>query len=183
MVQESLEAGVDLALFSGDKLLGGPQCGIIAGRTKHIEALRRHPLARALRVDKLTIAALNATLMSYAEGRHREEIPVWRMVSLPEAPIRRRAKKWAAATGEAGRVVASTSMVGGGSLPEEGVRTWCAAIQPPRGVTELSAHLRGTEPAVLGRLADGALLLDPRTVDPADDRLVERALREAIGPA
>ncbi|MGH2610892.1 MAG: L-seryl-tRNA(Sec) selenium transferase, partial [Tepidiformaceae bacterium] len=75
-VQESVAAGVDLALFSGDKLLGGPQCGVIAGRARHVETLRRHPLARALRVDKLTIAALNATLMSYAEGRERNEIPV-----------------------------------------------------------------------------------------------------------
>ncbi|MEX1104232.1 MAG: L-seryl-tRNA(Sec) selenium transferase, partial [Dehalococcoidia bacterium] len=140
--QESIAGGVDLALFSGDKLLGGPQCGVIAGQAKHIETLRRHPLARALRVDKLTIAALNATLMSYAEGREREEIPVWKMVSRPADGIRRRARRWAAAAGEAGGTVASMSMVGGGSLPGEGVATWCASIRAPQGATEMAAALR-----------------------------------------
>ncbi len=176
MVQESIAAGVDLALFSGDKLLGGPQCGVIAGRAAHVEALRRHPLARALRVDKLTIAALNATLMSYAEGRERDEVPVWRMVSLALDGIRRRARRWAAAAGEAGALTRSVSMVGGGSLPGEGVVTWCAAIRPPGGPDSAAARLRTLDPAIVGRIADGALLLDPRTVDPADDRLVERAV-------
>jgi L-seryl-tRNA(Ser) seleniumtransferase len=179
-VQESIQAGVDLALFSGDKLLGGPQCGILAGRAKHVEALRRHPLARALRVDKLTIAALNATLMSYAEGHEREEIPVWRMVAEPLDALRLRAERWADAAGEAGAVLGSKSMVGGGSLPGEGMPTWCAAIQPPRGATEIAAALRRADPPVLGRLADGALLLDPRTVDPGDDGAVEVGIREAV---
>ncbi len=179
-VQESIEAGVDLALFSGDKLLGGPQCGIIAGHASHVEALRRHPLARALRVDKLTVAALNATLMSYAEGREREEVPVWRMIGLPTTGLRRRARRWAAAAGEAGSVRQSRSMVGGGSLPGEGVPTWCAAIVPPFGADALSARLRSHETAIIGRIHEGALLLDPRTVDPSDDRVVEGALGQAL---
>lgn len=179
-VNESLAAGADLALFSGDKLLGGPQCGIIAGRARHVEALRRHPLARALRVDKLTIAALNATLMSYAEGREREEIPVWRMVSLPQSSIRRRARSWASAAGEAGGVVQSISVVGGGSLPGEGVDTWCTSIRPPGGAAAVARRLRSASPPIVGRIHDEALLLDPRTVDPSDDRAVERALREAL---
>ncbi len=182
-VQESVAAGVDLALFSGDKLLGGPQCGVIAGRARHVETLRRHPLARALRVDKLTIAALNATLMSYAEGRERNEIPVWRMVSLAPEGIRRRARRWAAAAGEAGTVARSVSMVGGGSLPGEGVPSWCAAVRPPGGPDLTGARLRAGDPAVVARIADGALLLDPRTVDPADDRLVEEAIRKAVADA
>ena len=180
MVQESVAAGADLVLFSGDKLLGGPQCGIIAGREEHVETLRRHPLARALRVDKLTIAALNATLMAYVEGREREEIPVWRMVGLPLTRLRGRARKWAAAAGEAGSVVQSRSMVGGGSLPGEGVATWCAAIRPPQGADELGGQLRRSEPAIVGRIHEDALLLDPRTVDPSDDRIVERALQRAL---
>jgi L-seryl-tRNA(Ser) seleniumtransferase len=131
-------------------------------------------------VDKLTIAALNATLMSYAEGREREEIPVWRMVGVPLDAIRWRAEQWGATAGEAGGVVESRSMVGGGSLPGEGVPTWCAAIQPPGGATALAGRLRACDPPVLGRLADGALLLDPRTVDPADDRLVGESIRATL---
>jgi L-seryl-tRNA(Ser) seleniumtransferase len=119
--------------------------------------------------------------MSYAEGRERQEIPVWRMVSLPIAGIRRRGRRWAAAAGEAGGLTASISMVGGGSLPGEGVPTWCTAIRPPEGPDAVAARLRAREPAIVGRIADGAVLLDPRTVDPADDRLVERAVREAVG--
>ncbi|HEX6031584.1 MAG TPA: L-seryl-tRNA(Sec) selenium transferase [Tepidiformaceae bacterium] len=180
-VQESVSAGVDLALFSGDKLLGGPQCGIIAGRERHVEILRRHPLARALRVDKLTIAALNATLQSYVESRHREEIPIWRMLSIPTASLRRRARRWAAAAGEAGAVVPSRSMVGGGSLPGEGVETWCAAIKPPGGADRLAAVLRAGAPPIVGRIHDDALLLDPRTVDPKDDGPIEKAVAGAVG--
>ena len=177
-VQESIAAGVDLALFSGDKLLGGPQCGVIAGKAELVERLRRHPLARALRVDKLTIAALNATLASYAEGREEEEVPLWRMVSADLQGIRERAEQWARAAGEAGSVVASRSMVGGGSLPGEGVPTWCAAISGE--VEALARALRSREPAIVGRLHEGQLLLDPRAVDPKDDGVVADALREEI---
>ncbi len=179
MVQESIAAGVDLALFSGDKLLGGPQCGVIAGKAALVEQLRRHPLARALRVDKLTIAALNATLASYAEGREEEEVPLWRMVSANLDWIRERAERWAQAAGEAGSVVSSRSMVGGGSLPGEGVPTWCAAIGG-EGVEELARDLRAREPAIIGRLHEGQLHLDPRAVDPADDELVADAIRELM---
>ena len=178
-VQESIAAGVDLSLFSGDKLLGGPQCGIIVGRSEHVEALRRHPLARALRVDKLTIAALNATLMSYAEGRAIEQIPVWRMVTAESQAIRRRARSWASVAGDNGSVVASTTMVGGGSLPGQGVPTWCAEVRVPQ-VEALHRELRNASPAVVGRIENGALLLDPRTVDKADDRYVSSLLHQYI---
>ncbi|MFN0146377.1 MAG: L-seryl-tRNA(Sec) selenium transferase [Dehalococcoidia bacterium] len=178
-VQESLAAGADLALFSGDKLLGGPQCGIITGRGALIEELRRHPLARALRVDKLTIAALNATLMSYLTGSQDEEIPVWRMVSARPAGIRRRARAWARAAGPAATVVSSRSMVGGGSLPGESLPTWCVAIRPASGAEAFAHRLRtGTRPLV-ARIEEGAVLLDPRTVDPVDDAAVARILAES----
>jgi L-seryl-tRNA(Ser) seleniumtransferase len=179
-VQESFAAGSDLTLFSGDKLLGGPQCGIIAGRTALVARLRAHPLARALRVDKLTIAALNATLMAYVEQREAEELPVWRMLSADLGTLRRRAGRWARIAGPAGSVVSDRSMVGGGSLPGQGVPTWCAAIRPARGEERLAAALRAGEPAIVGRLAEGALLLDPRTVQPGEDAALANALRSAM---
>lgn len=182
-VQESLAGGADLALFSGDKLLGGPQCGIIAGRQELVAELRRHPLARALRVDKLTIAALNATLLQYALGRQDAEIPVWEMLCRAPGTLRRRARRWAKAAGEAGRVVPSITMVGGGSLPGQGVPTWCAAIRHPGGAEELSGALRACDPPVIGRIDDDAVLLDPRTIDPADDRVVEAAVTRALSIA
>ncbi len=180
-VRESLDAGADLALFSGDKLLGGPQCGVIAGRSGTVGLLRRHPLARALRVDRMTIAALNATLMSYAEGREAEEIPIWRMLSQPLAVLKRRARRWAAVAGEQGAVLRSSSMVGGGSLPGEGVPTWCAAIVPREDdASALAKALRVGTPPVVGRVDEGRLLLDPRSVEPGEDRRVTNALRAAI---
>lgn len=182
-VQESLAGGADLALFSGDKLLGGPQCGIIAGRKDLVAELRRHPLARALRVDKLTIAALNATLLQYALGRQDSEVPVWEMLRREPGTLRRRARRWAKAAGEAGSVVASTTMVGGGSLPGQGVPTWCAAIRHPGGPDALSRALRGCAPPVIGRIDNGAVLLDPRTVDPADDPALEAAVTRALSIA
>jgi L-seryl-tRNA(Ser) seleniumtransferase len=177
-IQESIAAGADLALFSGDKLLGGPQCGVIAGRSELVATLRRHPLARALRVDKLTIAALNATLLSYVEGREAREIPVWRMVSEPLDQIQERAAPWARAVDAHGSVISGRSMVGGGSLPGEGVATWCAAIATERP-DEFARLLRENAPPVIARVHDGKVLLDPRTVDPADDAVVVEALRGA----
>jgi L-seryl-tRNA(Ser) seleniumtransferase len=179
-VQESLAAGSDLVLFSGDKLLGGPQCGIIVGKAALIEQLRKHPLARALRVDKLTIAALNATLMSYAEDKAEAEIPAWRMVAADLAGLRRRAKRWAAAAGGRGSVVPGRSMVGGGSLPGEGLPTWCAAIRDSGGADGLAAALRAASPPVVGRIEDEAVLLDPRTVDPRRDSAVRDTIMAAV---
>jgi L-seryl-tRNA(Ser) seleniumtransferase len=179
-VQESIRAGVDLALFSGDKLLGGPQCGVIAGRAALVETLRKHPLARALRVDRMTIAALNATLEAYAEGRAVGEIPVWRMIAADPGHLRKRARRWAAAAGANGRVERSRSMVGGGSLPGEGLDTWCATVTGPEGATRLAARLRQGDPAVVARIENERVLLDPRTVDPRQDRDVATALRTAL---
>ena len=179
-VQESLAAGADLTLFSGDKLLGGPQCGIIAGRAELVAALRAHPLARVLRVDKLTIAALNATLLSYVEGREAAEIPVWRMLSADIGILRRRARKLARAAGQAGTVVRGTSMVGGGALPGQGVPTWCAAIQPRQGEEHLAHVLRNGNPPIVGRISAGALILDPRTIHPRDDAAIAARLAAEV---
>ncbi|MGE3074388.1 MAG: L-seryl-tRNA(Sec) selenium transferase [Dehalococcoidia bacterium] len=179
-VQESIRGGADLSMFSGDKLLGGPQAGIIAGRADLIETLRRHPLARALRLDKIAIAGLNATLLSYVLGQQDAEIPIWEMLRLGPAAIRRRAQKWARAAGEAATVREGTTMVGGGSLPGQGVPTWCTELHSPNGADELAARLRRADVPVIGRIEREAVLLDPRTVDPRDDELVARAVTSAL---
>lgn len=179
MVQESVAAGADLVLFSGDKLLGGPQAGIIVGREDIIERLRRHPLARALRVDKLTSAALLATLIAYAGGTAMEEIPIWRMASAPLERVRARAARWVAAAGS-GACVAATTMVGGGSLPGEGVPTWVAAIPAADGADHLAAALRQWRTPVVARIEDGCLRLDPRSVIERDDDEVAEALASLV---
>jgi L-seryl-tRNA(Ser) seleniumtransferase len=176
-VQESIAAGADLVLFSGDKLLGGPQAGIIVGSGELVERLRRHPLARALRIDKLTIAALNATLAAYARGKAESEIPVWRMLSLSEQELRPRAEAYARAAG--GGVVEGTTMVGGGSLPEEGVTGPLAAFTTGNA-NAAAAALRLQDPPILARVERDLLLLDPRTVDEGDDRRVATGLRAAM---
>lgn len=180
-VQESLAGGADLALFSGDKLLGGPQCGIVAGRADLVETLRRHPLARALRVDKLTIAALNATLWAYAIGTAETEVPIWRMASTPLPTLKRRAGAWARSCGGRGEVVASKSMVGGGSLPGEGLATWCCAIRAHMGADAFAAALRNGSPAIVARIEGGRVLLDPRAIDRDDDGAVSTALATVLG--
>lgn len=179
-VQDSLAADVDLALFSGDKLLGGPQAGIIVGRAPLVAELRRHPLARALRLDKFAIAALNATLLAYVLGRQDVEIPVWEMLRRDLPSLRRRARRWAQCAGEAGAVVSARTMVGGGSLPGQGVPTWCAAIRPPGGATAFAAALRRGSPPVIGRIEDDAVLLDPRTSPARDDAEVAAAITTAL---
>ncbi len=175
-VQESLAAGVDLAMFSGDKLLGGPQAGLIAGRGSLVAALRQHPLARALRLDKLTIAALNATLLTYLLQTERGEIPIWRMLSQEPNHVRRRARAWARVAGEAGSVIAATTMVGGGSLPGQGVPTYCTGIRAPWGAAETARRLREAPVPIISRVADDSCLLDPRTVSLADDAEVVRSI-------
>lgn len=174
MPQESLAAGADLVLFSGDKLLGGPQAGLILGRAALIEQLKRHPLARAIRADKLALAGLYATLEHYRKGEALTHLPVWRMISTPLAAIRARAEGWAAAV--PGEVVGSQSTVGGGSLPGETLPTWAFAphVAQPNAA---AAALRRHDPPVIARVADDRLLLDPRTVLPEQDPIVIAALK------
>jgi L-seryl-tRNA(Ser) seleniumtransferase len=116
-IQESLAAGSALVLFSGDKLLGGPQAGIIAGQKIYIDKLKKHPLVRAMRMDKTRLAGLAATLLHYLKGEALNKVPVWRMISLPLSEIDRRARFWSEATGGAARVIDGESLIGGGSLP------------------------------------------------------------------
>ena len=177
MIQDSIAAGFDLVCFSGDKLLGGPQAGIILGRSDLVARLQSHPLARALRVGKLTYAALQATLLHYRRGEALSAIPVWRMISLPLAEIDARASAWAAATG--GQVINGESTVGGGSLPGAALPTRLLAIScdaPDR----LTAKLRASQPPLIARIADGQVLLDPRTVLPEQDDDLLRVLKSAL---
>ena len=165
--KESLAAGADLVTFSGDKLLGGPQAGIVVGRADLVEQLRRHPLQRALRADKLTLAALEGTLALYLEPeRAGREVPVLRMLREPVEVVRARAERLAAATG--GEVEETTARVGGGALPLAELPSFAAAVEE-----ELAAPLRDGDPPIVGIVRDGRVLLDCRTL--RDDELDEVA--------
>ena len=162
MVQESLAAGADLVCFSGDKLLGGPQAGIILGRKDLIDQLKSHPLARAIRADKMALAALTTTLEHYLKDEALAEIPVWQMISAELGGIKARAQMWQK-TLNLGEVVESKSMVGGGSLPGETMPTWVWQIdvEHPQRLLML---LRQASPAVIGRIDNDRVVFDPRTV-------------------
>jgi L-seryl-tRNA(Ser) seleniumtransferase len=178
MPQESLAAGAALVCFSCDKLLGGPQAGIVIGQQQYVEPLKRHPLARALRADKLCLAALSATLTHYLKREAEEEIPVWRMISMPVDEIAKRAKHWARKLRQAGiqaEVIEGRSTVGGGSLPGETLPTWLVAVTCD-SLDELAARLRKNDPPVIARIEDGHLVLDPRTVQARE----EKALLNAV---
>lgn len=186
MVQESIRAGADLAFFSGDKLLGGPQAGIIVGRRELLDRIKRHALARAVRIDKASLAGLAATLVHYLREEATERIPVWRMIAAPPPELEARAKAWAGSLGVSARVVEGRSMIGGGSLPEEGLPTRLLALSEddlPGRLTaqELAERLRTGSPSVVARIERGSLLLDPRTVLPGEDAGVAEALRAALG--
>ena len=184
MVQQNIALGTTLVFFSGDKLLGGPQAGIIVGEKALVEKLKKHPLARAVRVDKIRLAGLVATLIHYLKGEALTRIPVWRMISAPLAEVEERARLWAQAIGELGQVVEGESMVGGGSLP--------GAVLPTRLVTfgergkrknlaqVLARKLRHCDPPVIGRISENLLLFDPRSVLPEEDQVVLEVLRKAV---
>lgn len=165
-VFDSVNAGADVITFSGDKLLGGPQAGLIVGRKAYVEQLKRHPLARALRPDKLCLAALTMTLKHYRDEEALEKIPVWQMISTPLEVIEARARGWQAVLG--GEVLRSDSTVGGGSLPGNTLPTMVLAlvVDDP---DEFSTCLRQTSPPVIGRIQEGRFWLDPRTVLPEQD--------------
>lgn len=185
MVQESVAAGAAVICFSGDKLLGGPQAGIIVGRAEFVEPMKRHPLARALRADKLCLVGLQATLMHYLRDEATTHIPVWRMIATPVMELERRARRWQRALRRAGiraEVVDGSSTVGGGSLPGETLPTRLLALSltDPDGAV---AALRRGDPPVVARIDENRLVLDPRTVLPEDEKVLLRRLREVVGKA
>jgi L-seryl-tRNA(Ser) seleniumtransferase len=181
MPQDSIAAGVGLAFFSGDKMLGGPQAGIVAGSKELVGKVARHPLARAVRMDKLSMAALAATLLHYIRGEAADKVPIWRMISTPLEDLDLRAQRWRDALGGSATVVDGASTIGGGSLPGETLPTRLLRLRPSGagGAEALAARLRRTDPPVVGRIEDDRLLLDPRTVLPDEDAALLAALRDA----
>jgi len=182
-VEDSVAAGVDVCCFSGDKLLGGPQSGLIVGRRPIVEALRRHPLMRALRADKMTYAALEATLAEYAAGRATMTVPVQRMLTVTAREIRVRAEAVMSAVGRLdswrAEIVAGASAVGGGSAPGVELPTWLIAVERD-GMTPdaLEERLRGLTPPVIVRIEHDRVLLDLRTVFPDQDQQLVALLND-----
>lgn len=178
MPQESLRAGADLVTFSGDKLLGGPQAGIVVGKKELVAKLVKHPLARALRVDKLTLAALQATLLHYLKGQALQKIPVWQMISARPDELEARALVWVERWRKFGldvEIVSALSTVGGGSLPGETLPTRAAALNvlsPDNFIARLAAN----QPPIVARIENQRILFDPRTILPHD----ENALLESV---
>jgi L-seryl-tRNA(Ser) seleniumtransferase len=180
MVQQSVRTGAALTFFSGDKLVGGPQAGIIVGGRQYVDKLRRHPLARAVRIDKTRLAALAVTLLHYLKEEATDKIPVWRMIAAPLEEIERRAGLWAEAIGGGAKVVPGETMVGGGSLPGGSLPTRPVAVGGVKKNTAqaIARRLRLREVPVIGRISEDVLLLDPRTVLPEEDDIVIGSLRE-----
>ncbi len=180
-VHSSVSAGVDICCFSGDKLLGGPQAGVIVGRKALVDRVRRHPLMRALRADKLTHAALEATLIEYAAGRANTTVPVQRMLTTTAEEIRTRAATLAAELVSAGlraEVIAGFSAVGGGSAPGVDLPTWLIALEKEGlSASALEEQLRGLHPAVIARIDRDRVVLDLRTVLPHQDAELSSSLR------
>lgn len=161
-VQESLDAGVDVVCFSGDKLLGGPQAGIIIGRKIFLDKIKRHPLARAVRADKLCLAGLSATLDHYLRGDAEKCIPIWQMLSKSEEELKNTVCHWQNLL-KMGEILPGRSTVGGGSLPEETIPTWLLVIQTNKPDQYLAALRNGDHP-VIARIENDAIVFDPRTV-------------------
>jgi L-seryl-tRNA(Ser) seleniumtransferase len=179
-VRRSVAAGAALVCFSGDKLLGGPQAGLLVGRADAIAAARTHPLARALRLDKLSLAALEATLALYRDPeRARAEIPVLAMLTADAATLAEKARRLAEGIGAGAEIVAASAKVGGGALPLLELPGPAVAVGGPPD--DLAARLRAADPPVVGRIQDGRLLLDPRTLGEDELDVVAGAVRAALG--
>jgi L-seryl-tRNA(Ser) seleniumtransferase len=179
-VAESLAAGAALVAFSGDKLLGGPQAGILAGERGAIAACRRHPLARALRIDKLSLAALAATLELHRDPELADAIPALAMLRAAPEELRERAGRLATVCGT-GEVVEVAGRAGGGALPLAELPGYAVAIDPPNGAEELAARLRRGDPPLIARIEGGRLLLDVRTLAGDELEPAAAALRNALG--
>ncbi|MGH2730825.1 MAG: aminotransferase class V-fold PLP-dependent enzyme, partial [Actinomycetota bacterium] len=186
-VDGALADGADIVTFSGDKLLGGPQAGVIAGRRDLVEIIARHPLMRAVRVDNMTLAALEATLAAYLEGRHRN-LPLWAMAATPQEELERRAQaivrslaEGLGTTGVKVEAVATAATTGGGSLPGTDIGSWAVAVtHPEKSASEIHRRLRRGDPPVVGRIQDDVLLLDLRTVPASMDDTLANAIEWAV---
>ncbi|NPV60645.1 MAG: L-seryl-tRNA(Sec) selenium transferase [Actinobacteria bacterium] len=188
-IRRSLEDGADLVCFSGDKLLGGPQAGIVLGRSDLVEAMARHPLARALRVDKLTVAALEATLRQYLDpSRALKEIPTLAMLTTDPETLRKRARLLAKKISSGGafeaEVVEDVSRAGGGALPMEDLPTWTVTVTSTSMKTSaLEEALRKADPPVICRVREDRVIMDMRTVSDEEAELIASAFNELAGMA
>jgi L-seryl-tRNA(Ser) seleniumtransferase len=188
VARRSTEAGADLVLFSGDKLLGGPQAGVIIGRRTFIDRIAKDPLMRAFRVDKMTLAALATTLAIFERGGAAlDEVPILRMIREDPERLRARAEKLAGklsvAAGLKAAVQEDHAFVGGGSLPDQRLRTWVVSVETAKSADELTRRLRTGTPAVLARIRDGKVLLDPRTIfEHQEDELVAAVIKALKHP-
>ena len=182
MVQESVAQGADIVTFSGDKLLGGPQAGIIVGKGDLLARLRHHPLTRALRVDKTTIAGIQANLLHYVRGEATAKIPIWQMIAMTVQEITARAHGFLEVLGEVAaqcELVPGHSMVGGGSLPEERLPTTLIAL-PGEEATSLAKALRASKRPIVARIQAERVVLDLRTVLPPQEEILAARLRELL---
>jgi L-seryl-tRNA(Ser) seleniumtransferase len=177
-IQESLASGSDLVCFSGDKLLGGPQAGIVIGKSELIALMKKHPLARAVRADKLCLAALSATLLHYIKDEAEQEIPIWRMMALLPDQLRQTAESWSKKIGQ-GEVIPGRSTIGGGSLPEESMPTFLLALDG-KSPDQCLKKLRQQQPPIIARTEKDHILLDPRTVLPEQEGALLVGLMNAL---
>ena len=178
--QESVRAGVALGFFSGDKLLGGPQAGVIVGKRDYVNVVASHPLARAVRIDKMSMAALSATMLHYIRDEPTETVPIWRMVSAQLDELRARASNWKKSAGPWAELTESRAAIGGGSLPGETIesialRIDCAALG--QSAEAVLASLRESDEPIIGRIEDDNVILDARTVLPSQDKAIASALQ------
>jgi len=182
-ILESLAAGADVVTFSGDKLLGGPQAGIIVGRKALLEKIKKHPLARAVRADKTCLAGITATLLHYLKDEAEAEIPIWRMISQTAESLKARAEHWQRETGPSTSlrmsVVPAESTVGGGSLPGESLPTFVLSLELPKP-DKFLAKLRQQTPAVIARTENDRVLFDPRTVLSEQDAILLETLKRIL---
>ncbi len=176
---ESVQAGADIISFSGDKLLGGPQAGIIIGKKELIQKIKNHPLARAIRPDKICLAGLTATLTHYLRDEAVDKIPIWQMISQTPSILEERARSWQQKL-QIGEVFPALSTIGGGSLPEETLPTLVLAIHHPKPDLAMK-KLRVLDLPIIARLEDNKILFDPRTVLPEQENALVSGIREVLG--
>ena len=178
-VQDSIKSGIDVVTFSGDKLLGGPQAGIIVGKEELIHTISKNPMARAQRLDKSTLNALTTTLQHYIKGDHLIKIPVWKMINMKEKEIKLRVNMIVSQVPSYVKKIKGTSKIGGGTLPDAELPTWLLSLGIPNlNAEELLEQLRNLSKPIIGRINDGNVLIDLRTIPEEYDKYIIQSLNK-----